>query len=129
MINHTEVLLTEAMHGAIIADSLRVPWIPIVSNPSILSFKWDDWCQSLSLEYQPVYIKRLHHPRHKSDLLQPLRITRNWTRQKMSEFELRKIAKNSQPYLSNDNIINAKTRELEEKIEILLEEINQGVFD
>ena len=42
IINQTETLLTEAMHGAIVADALRIPWIPVVTNSSILSFKWQD---------------------------------------------------------------------------------------
>jgi succinoglycan biosynthesis protein ExoV len=49
----TDVLLAEAMHGAIIADTLRVPWIPIRSRDKILRFKWDDWCASMKLDYRP----------------------------------------------------------------------------
>lgn len=43
-------VLTEAMHGAILADSLRVPWVPIKFHLHE-SFKWEDWCQSMTLPY------------------------------------------------------------------------------
>lgn len=56
----TEVLLTEALHGAIVADALRIPWIPIVTHSSILEFKWQDWCQSINLEYEPNVIHKIH---------------------------------------------------------------------
>jgi succinoglycan biosynthesis protein ExoV len=46
-ISRTGVLLAEAMHGAIVADALRVPWIPTITSPRILTFKWQDWCSSL----------------------------------------------------------------------------------
>jgi succinoglycan biosynthesis protein ExoV len=49
----TKVLLAEAMHGAIIADTLRVPWIPIRSGDKILRFKWEDWCFSMEVPYEP----------------------------------------------------------------------------
>jgi succinoglycan biosynthesis protein ExoV len=52
-IRRTQVLIAEAMHGAIVADALRVPWIPVQSTPAILDFKWRDWCASLDLKYRP----------------------------------------------------------------------------
>lgn len=56
LIAGAEVVVTEAMHGAITADALRVPWIPIIMNDEILKFKWKDWCASMNLEYDPVIL-------------------------------------------------------------------------
>src|SRR5690606_38442374 len=52
-LDRTGVLLTEAMHGAIVADALRIPWIPVRTRQAIKPFKWEDWCQSMELEYRP----------------------------------------------------------------------------
>ncbi|MBP1627605.1 MAG: Polysaccharide pyruvyl transferase [Holophagaceae bacterium] len=49
-IQESELVLAEAMHGAIVADALRVPWIPIRLYSHILKFKWMDWARSLDLE-------------------------------------------------------------------------------
>jgi len=59
-ISQAKFVITEAMHGAIVADALRVPWIPISTRPSINTFKWLDWCDSMQIEYKPVnlYWKR-----------------------------------------------------------------------
>ncbi|QWW71900.1 polysaccharide pyruvyl transferase family protein [Rhizobium sp. WYJ-E13] len=51
-----QLVVTEAMHGAIVADTLRIPWIPVVLNPQVDEFKWRDWARSMSVEYQPVEI-------------------------------------------------------------------------
>lgn len=53
-LGRSEVLLTEALHGAIVADALRTPWVPFTSNPTISSLKWRDWCASIDLQYAPV---------------------------------------------------------------------------
>jgi succinoglycan biosynthesis protein ExoV len=58
-IRSSEVLATGAMHGAVIADALRVPWIPVKLYEHILDFKWHDWCESLELTYNPVTLERL----------------------------------------------------------------------
>ena len=44
------VIVTEAMHGAIVADALRVPWIAVRPFDPQHHMKWQDWAQSLDLD-------------------------------------------------------------------------------
>lgn len=53
-IGSARLVLADAMHAAIVADSLRVPWIPISTSAEINTFKWLDWTLSLELPYEPV---------------------------------------------------------------------------
>ncbi len=43
------VLVTEAMHGAIVADGLRIPWIAFAPSEQHQS-KWHDWADSIGLK-------------------------------------------------------------------------------
>jgi succinoglycan biosynthesis protein ExoV len=52
----SELAIVESLHGAIIADYFRTPWIPIRTSERILSFKWLDWCASVGLDYCPVHL-------------------------------------------------------------------------
>ncbi|GGC72762.1 polysaccharide pyruvyl transferase family protein [Marinobacter halophilus] len=49
-VERSEKVLTEAMHGAIVADALRVPWVPMKFHVHE-RFKWEDWCESMNLPY------------------------------------------------------------------------------
>lgn len=49
-----KLVVTEAMHGAIVADTLRIPWIPVIISPEVSIFKWRDWLGSLGLPYKPM---------------------------------------------------------------------------
>lgn len=48
------------MHGAIVADALRVPWIPVAFGDTVLPFKWRDWLSTLDLPYEPALITPLY---------------------------------------------------------------------
>jgi succinoglycan biosynthesis protein ExoV len=117
-IQQTEVLLAEAMHGAIAADALRVPWIPISTNSLIYEFKWQDWCQSMALEYKPATLTSVYRERSAISIYS----LRRWWRQKLAMRQLLSIAKHSKPFLSQDSQIERMTVRLEEKLEQLRRE-------
>jgi len=54
-----DYIVTEALHGAIVADLYRKPWIPVASDHYITEFKWNDFCQSLGLVYSPFKISSI----------------------------------------------------------------------
>ena len=45
-------IIAEAFHGAVCADALRIPWIPVFSE-TLHFFKWFDWSASMSVPYDP----------------------------------------------------------------------------
>jgi hypothetical protein len=58
----SEMLITEAMHGAIIADALRVPWkrfkycSHFYESDLVSEFKWADWLFSMGLVSKVSYL-------------------------------------------------------------------------
>jgi len=52
----SKLIVTESLHGAIIADALRVPWIRVRMNvkhteKDVNLFKWNDWCLSMDIKH------------------------------------------------------------------------------
>ncbi len=50
------LVVAESMHAAIIADALRVPWVPVVLSREVAPFKWVDWAATVGLEYTPLLL-------------------------------------------------------------------------
>lgn len=45
-----KMVLAESLHGAIIADAFRVPFVPVSISPTFNRHKWLDWAESLEMD-------------------------------------------------------------------------------
>lgn len=135
-----KVLISEAMHGAIAADALRVPWIPIMLDDNVLPSKWIDWLSTLDLPYEPVLItpicdnKRIFNVsgrlknRFKSALksngiwsfrwTDPMPLTSAASVRPLVQKQLQAL-KNKVPYLSDESLIDTHVLRYEKVIEEL----------
>jgi succinoglycan biosynthesis protein ExoV len=119
-ISGTGVILTEAMHGAIAADALRIPWIPVHSTARILRFKWEDWCMSVGVNYRPKRISSLWgeppYDRRAKRVRQWLKRPIIAVQRQVIATELARIAETTCPCLSSEARIEELTQMLEEKV-------------
>lgn len=135
-ISQTEVILTEAMHGAIIADALRVPWISVHSTSTVLPFKWVDWCESIRVQYQPHMLIELADPKTSIQKIRGIKGSRSairtsvdhWLKKRIVANELAKIAKR-RPTLSDDAHIERLTVELETRLQKFKDDVAAGRFN
>jgi len=120
-IRTTGVLLAEAMHGAIVADTLRVPWIPIRSRGKVLSLKWEDWCSSMELAYRPTTIVPLWDGESRVDKARAA--VKTW----VASFQLQRAAR-STPRLSGDATFFRKRQRLEQLLDQFRRDVKRGRF-
>jgi hypothetical protein len=52
----SRLVITESLQAAVVADSLRVPWIPIVLSHEVALFSWADWAATMGVEYTPLLL-------------------------------------------------------------------------
>lgn len=105
-IAQTRTLITEALHGAIVADALRVPWIPVSSQHTILNFKWEDWCRSVGVVYAPAPVPTFWTPRpHIGWLI-------NGGKRLQAAAKLSGLMRGGAPVLSADGVIENRIERL-----------------
>lgn len=116
-IRRSEKVVTEALHGAIVADAFRIPWVPAFRQ-DVLAFKWMDWTESMGLSYQPQHLP--YRPqwfaaapdrRPSRRLAYPL--VRPWSA-RLLERRLRALAAAGPWQLSDDQAVTDKVDEMKE---------------
>ena len=106
-------IVTEAMHGAILADTMRVPWVPIGLHEH-LEFKWRDWMDSMELEHGSV---NLLHPRCWDDAIETgsvsfLRRLYRGAKADLLARKIKQVVAVKEPLLSRIEVIDRKKQEL-----------------
>ena len=79
-IRGARLVVTSAMHGAILADAFRVPWIRVRAYPHLNDFKWQDWGDSLELDTTAHVLPELHDQSASTLGNTVVRVTRAWQR-------------------------------------------------
>ncbi|MAZ66047.1 MAG: succinoglycan biosynthesis ketolase [Kangiellaceae bacterium] len=120
----TEVLYTEAMHGAIIADALRTPWVPVVTTHKILDFKWHDWCESMELAYAPYQLPAIWDVAS----LNPLVHVKRWAKIRLAKSRFTAILDEAKPVLSRDDVLEERCQRLEERLEQFKQDVANGAL-
>lgn len=73
----SELVIAEAMHGAIFSDIFRVPWIKLdflarsFESKEVNTFKWNDWLKSIGKEDSPSINTKVYH--------RPIATAKNYT--------------------------------------------------
>jgi len=108
-------VITEAMHGAILADAMRTPWVP-VGFTEHNHFKWQDWFDSIEKPFAS-------HPVHPVfwDQTGPSMIGRiKWPyvqiKLGMAKKSLRTIMNEASPVLSSNSVLEARKQALRERV-------------
>lgn len=115
-IRAASLLVTEAMHGAIVADALRTPFIAVTPTHQSHRFKWEDWAQSVDLtldSIQPIFTSpvdayvgltglRGEGRKSKALLRNPMMAPVSALMAHRAAAKLRRIVDQKQPQLSSD---------------------------
>ena len=129
----SKVVITEAMHGAIIADALRVPWHRFVlSTPhnegSLVSeFKWKDWLHSINLHFTEATYIQLYRKSFLNKMINKMTshtVNIEFVVKKMvKEDLLKKLSAIKHFNLSTDSMIDQIDNRIDNKIAVLKQEI------
>ncbi len=52
-------VVAESLHGAILADAFRKPWVPVAIAPGFNFFKWNDWGKSIGVNLEIRHAMKL----------------------------------------------------------------------
>ncbi|MCB9988472.1 MAG: hypothetical protein H6868_03950 [Rhodospirillales bacterium] len=128
----SKVVIAEAMHGAIVADALRIPWIPLLPIHSSHRGKWKDWSGSMAMDLSPQRLWPSSLQEAQNALIRHPFLLRASTLAAaspvsgvidsglihMAAFMLDRVSK-TPPMMSEDRRIETITEKMCEKIELL----------
>ena len=141
-IGRCRLLLSESLHGAIVADAMRVPWVAIRPLAGIHRQKWRDWAETVDLTIRPQPLTpssgsewlgigtlgRLHRVRgfiarhrHELDVLWPERLLAG------AAEGLRRAAM-AEPNLSTEPVLRRRQARMMEAVAVLRRQPMQGAL-
>lgn len=132
-----DLVVTEAMHGAIVSDALRTPWLALEPKDVKHRMKWKDWSSSLEIDLQAHkmpslslidwYIGKTEGQKYyegkaraiqNSVLAKPV----NYLFRIHAASGLKRLVKTQKPQLSEDGIIAERTQRALEIVKTFIEE-------
>ena len=125
-ISQSRKVITEALHGAIVADTFGVPWKPLARS-GILHFKWVDWTSSMSLPYNPSELAyRTTWFEHDPSVPAPKRFAwrvAGMISKPLLRRQLGRLASGSAWHLSDRALVARKIAEIKEELNRFKQEI------
>jgi succinoglycan biosynthesis protein ExoV len=108
----SEKLICSAMHGAIAAEALRIPWLPVVTHDAILESKWHDWAGSLEISVEFVRLPTIYQ---KVEASLKGRVV-GCVKKMACKRQLKSLARSGKFQLGSQRILEDRLRWIEEKI-------------
>jgi len=119
-----KTVITEAMHGAIIADAFRIPWLRVTINAwqkedfDFSALKWLDWGLAIAADVTPVYLEPLH-PWRRRMFVNPVRLYDRLRAEREIVKTLERLKKTAAFRLSNESLLNEAVRRISEEVGLL----------
>ena len=129
-VRRARLVVTEAMHGAILADSFRVPWKHVALH-QYHEFKWKDWCLSIGVDFNPNLVPlKLWDPvlSCKHDKLLILRMFYRALKVFLVKNTLAKVVSRGESFLSEKNVMDSKKQSLYKVVQSINREYGSGEF-
>ena len=119
-IRSARLVITEAMHGAILADTLRTPWVP-VEFLYHHKFKWQDWFDSIELPYECRIMQPVFWDKGRSGKMSAKAVARTMyqgvlMKQIRARHALRVILSEGVPTLSADGVLSNRKQRLIDRV-------------
>lgn len=118
-VRNAELVVTEAMHGAILADAMRTPWLPLDMR-GVEQFKWQDWFKSIELQGAPKPVKPMLYD---EQLTNPVGKLPSYLKAKLKilivKQKLKKLLDTTEPFLSKNDVFQQRLKQLHAKVDYI----------
>ena len=130
-ISASKRIVTEAMHGAILADICRVPWskaqfaADIFEGGSVNATKWNDWSRSIGVNFNTTELIRF--PKKYTYIPKVLMYYIRWKKKSICrnvKQQLENMIADGATHLSGDDRI----KEIDEKIASKIDDLRQRLY-
>jgi succinoglycan biosynthesis protein ExoV len=117
-IQQSECVITDSLHGAIVADTLRIPWIPTLPSQGG-DFPWRDWCASMDIPFSAI---QRHEDPHTPDPKIPPAYDTQWAQQ------MKRLLTQTAPLLSSEAQFNTQYNAMRNSLDRLIQDLKSGRY-